>query len=90
MTVRAVGLISSATQAKQLLASGEIAQVALGRAFLDDPRWGWHAAAELGETIEYPYPYKRCHQSIWPGSKHFRAGEAYHDRDRFLPRGLGS
>jgi 2,4-dienoyl-CoA reductase-like NADH-dependent reductase (Old Yellow Enzyme family) len=90
MTVRAVGLISSASQAEQLLASGEIAQVALGRAFLDDPRWGWHAAAELGEAIEYPNQYTRCHQSLWPGSKHFRGGEAYHNTNRFLPRGLGS
>jgi 2,4-dienoyl-CoA reductase-like NADH-dependent reductase (Old Yellow Enzyme family) len=26
--------------------------VALGRAFLADPRWGWRAAAALGEQIQ--------------------------------------
>ena len=30
---------------------GQADQVALARAMLYDPRWGWHAAVELGATI---------------------------------------
>jgi 2,4-dienoyl-CoA reductase-like NADH-dependent reductase (Old Yellow Enzyme family) len=90
MPVRAVGLISAAAQAEAIVASGQADMVALARAFLDDPRWGWHAAAELGATIRYPQQYERCHPSLWPGSRHFVAGDAYHRTDRFMPRGLGS
>jgi 2,4-dienoyl-CoA reductase-like NADH-dependent reductase (Old Yellow Enzyme family) len=90
LPVRAVGLISRAKQAEEIVASGQADMVALARAFLDDPRWGWHAAAELGATIAYPRQYERCHHSLWPGSKHFVAGDAYYQTARFLPRGLGS
>jgi 2,4-dienoyl-CoA reductase-like NADH-dependent reductase (Old Yellow Enzyme family) len=90
LPVRAVGLISDPLQAEQIVASGEADMVALARAFLDDPRWAWHAAATLGASIAYPKEYERCHPAIWPGSKHFSPGDAYLKADRFMPRGLGS
>jgi 2,4-dienoyl-CoA reductase-like NADH-dependent reductase (Old Yellow Enzyme family) len=90
LPVRAVGLISDPHQAEQIVASGEADMVALARAFLDDPRWAWHAAATLGATIAYPREYERCHPGLWPGSKHFAPGDAYLKADRFMPRGLGS
>jgi 2,4-dienoyl-CoA reductase-like NADH-dependent reductase (Old Yellow Enzyme family) len=90
MAVRTVGLISDACQADEIVASGQADLVALGRAFLDDPRWAWHAAAELGARIPYPKQYERCHQSLWPGHKSFVPGDAYLHTGRFLPRGLGS
>ena len=90
MAVRAVGLISSPAQAEGIVASGQADMVALARAFLDDPRWAWHAAAELGATIAYPKQYERCHHALWPGSKYFVASDAYFQPDRFMPRGLGS
>jgi NADPH2 dehydrogenase len=34
--------------------------VALARAMLYDPRWGWHAAAELGGHVEAPPAYWRA------------------------------
>ena len=43
----AVGLITEAKQAEDIVASGKADMVALARAMLYDPRWGWHAAAEL-------------------------------------------
>lgn len=52
--VIAVGLITAATQAEAILAEGQADLVALGRGFLWDPRWGWHAAAELGATVSAP------------------------------------
>lgn len=90
MAVRTVGLISDARQAEEIVASGQADMVALARAFLDDPRWGWHAAAELGVKVPYPPQYERCHHALWPGHKRFVPGEAYYQTARFLPRGLGS
>lgn len=57
MVTRAVGGISGAEQAESILASGKADQVAIGTAFLDDPRWAWHAARALGHQPEYPAPY---------------------------------
>ena len=48
---RAVGLITDPYQAQSIIADGKADMVALGRAFLADPRWGWRAAAAFGEPI---------------------------------------
>jgi 2,4-dienoyl-CoA reductase-like NADH-dependent reductase (Old Yellow Enzyme family) len=48
---RAVGLISDPEHANAIVAEGRADMVALARAFLADPRWGWRAAATLGEKI---------------------------------------
>jgi 2,4-dienoyl-CoA reductase-like NADH-dependent reductase (Old Yellow Enzyme family) len=62
----AVGLITDAQQAEQLLAQGQADQVALARAMLYDPRWGWHAAVELGATInDAPPSYWRAHSELF-------------------------
>jgi NADPH2 dehydrogenase len=37
--------------------------VALARGMLYDPRWGWHAAAELGGQVEAPPQYWRSQPS---------------------------
>jgi 2,4-dienoyl-CoA reductase-like NADH-dependent reductase (Old Yellow Enzyme family) len=52
---RAVGLIDDPKQAEAILAEGRADMVALARAFLADPRWGWRAAATFSETI-HPAP----------------------------------
>src|SRR5262245_7900989 len=41
---RAVGLIVEPAQAETIVATGQADLVALARAFLDNPRWAWHAA----------------------------------------------
>jgi NADPH2 dehydrogenase len=56
----AVGLITQAKQAEDIIASGKADMVALARAMLYDPRWGWHAAAELGGHVEAPPAYWRA------------------------------
>jgi hypothetical protein len=43
--------------------------VALARGFLDDPRWGWHAAAALAANAVYPPQYRRARPEHWPGPK---------------------
>jgi NADPH2 dehydrogenase len=37
--------------------------VALARGMLYDPRWGWHAAAELGGQVAAPPQYWRSQPS---------------------------
>jgi NADPH2 dehydrogenase len=63
VTTIAVGLITEAKQAEDILASGKADMVTLARAMLYDPRWGWHAAAELGGQVEAPPQYWRSQPS---------------------------
>ncbi|GGC76033.1 NADH:flavin oxidoreductase/NADH oxidase [Undibacterium terreum] len=60
LPVIAVGLITEARQAEEIIASGQADMVALARAMLYDPRWTWHAAAELGASVHAPAPYWRA------------------------------
>jgi 2,4-dienoyl-CoA reductase-like NADH-dependent reductase (Old Yellow Enzyme family) len=55
----AVGLITEAQQAEEIIASGRAHLVALARAMLYDPRWPWHAAAQLHASVEVPPQYWR-------------------------------
>lgn len=66
---RAVGLIVDAEQAEQIIASGQADMVAMARAFLDNPRWVWHAAERLGASVAYPPQYDRLKRTMWPGAK---------------------
>ena len=54
-----VGLITEPQQAEHILRSGQADMVALARAMLYDPRWPWHAAAELGAQVAAPPQYWR-------------------------------
>ena len=63
VTTMAVGLITEAQQAEDIVASGKADMVALARAMLYDPRWGWHAAAELGGHVDAPPQYWRSQPS---------------------------
>ncbi len=58
--VIAVGLITEPKQAEAVLHSQQADAVALARGMLYDPRWPWHAAAELGEKVQAPPQYWRC------------------------------
>jgi len=55
----AVGLITEPQQAEAVVAQGEADFVALARGMLYDPRWPWHAAAELGAQVSVPAQYWR-------------------------------
>ena len=59
MTTIAVGLITEARQAEAIVNEGSADLVALARGMLYDPRWPWHAAAELGAQISAPPQYWR-------------------------------
>ena len=55
----AVGLITEARHAESVLADGQADMVSLARGILYDPRWPWHAAAELGASVAAPKQYWR-------------------------------
>jgi 2,4-dienoyl-CoA reductase-like NADH-dependent reductase (Old Yellow Enzyme family) len=57
--VIAVGLITEPAQAEAILAAGDADAIAIARAALFDPRWPWHAAAELGAQVVGPKQYWR-------------------------------
>jgi 2,4-dienoyl-CoA reductase-like NADH-dependent reductase (Old Yellow Enzyme family) len=67
----AVGLITEAAQAEAIISGGEADAVSLARAMLYDPRWPWHAAAELGDHVFAPKQYWRCqprqHKDLFDG-----------------------
>jgi 2,4-dienoyl-CoA reductase-like NADH-dependent reductase (Old Yellow Enzyme family) len=59
MPVVTVGLITGAEQAEAIVATGDADMIALARTILYDPRWPWHAAAELGAQVRAPKQYLR-------------------------------
>jgi 2,4-dienoyl-CoA reductase-like NADH-dependent reductase (Old Yellow Enzyme family) len=60
MATGAVGLITSAQQAEQTVATGQADVVFLARAMLRDPYWPLHAAQALNAEIAWPVQYERA------------------------------
>ncbi|HEX6321309.1 MAG TPA: NADH:flavin oxidoreductase/NADH oxidase [Burkholderiales bacterium] len=69
LKVRAVGMIADPAHAESILAEGKADMVAMARAFLDNPRWVWHAAERYGLKLDYPPQYARSRYDQWPGSR---------------------
>lgn len=67
LPTQAVGLIVDPHDAEAILTEGHADMIAVARAVLDDPRWGWHAAEALGATVERPVQYARVSPKNWPG-----------------------
>ena len=59
LPVIAVGMITDPEQAETIIAAGDADFVALARGMLYDPRWPWHAAAQLGGQVRAPNQYQR-------------------------------
>jgi len=59
LTTIAVGLITEPKQAEDILQEGKADAISLARAMLYNPRWPWHAAAELGARVHAPKQYWR-------------------------------
>lgn len=59
MPVVAVGMITEFAQAEAIVGTGDADLVALARGVLFDPRWPWHAAAQLGGRVKAPPQYQR-------------------------------
>jgi 2,4-dienoyl-CoA reductase-like NADH-dependent reductase (Old Yellow Enzyme family) len=68
IAVQAVGMIVDPHQAEAIVADGHADYVAIARAFLDDPRWAWHAADALGADVACPPQYRRARPDQWPAA----------------------
>jgi len=67
----AVGMITDPEQAEAILAEGQADLIAVARAFLDDPHWGWHAAYKLSAEVALPPQYQRVGLKSWdPAKRH--------------------
>ena len=67
IATRTVGLIVMPKQADEVIAEGKADMVALARAVLDNPHWGWYAAQVLGAETKRPPQYLRAASKLWPG-----------------------
>ena len=56
----AVGIITEAHQAEEILQKGQADLIFMAREFLRDPYWPLHAAKILGEDIPWPKQYERA------------------------------
>jgi NADPH2 dehydrogenase len=68
IATRVVGLIVTPKQAAAVVDEGKADMVAMARAILDDPRWGWHAAQALGAEVARAPQYARAAPKLWPGA----------------------
>ena len=68
IVVRTAGLIAEPRQAEEIVARQGVDQIAIARAQIDDPRWGWHAAEKLGHKLELPPQMRRVSVGTWPGA----------------------
>ncbi len=60
LTTLAVGLITEPQQAEAILQRGDADLIAVARAFLYQPRWGWQAAAGLQGQVQAQPAYWRA------------------------------
>lgn len=65
LTTMSVGMITKPRQAEEIIATGKADLIAIARGAMDDPRWAWHAARELGGSAPYPPNYQRCTPAVW-------------------------
>ena len=60
-----VGMITKPAQAEEIISSGKADLIMIARAAMDDPRWAWHAARELGGETPHAPNYVRCSPAVW-------------------------
>jgi 2,4-dienoyl-CoA reductase-like NADH-dependent reductase (Old Yellow Enzyme family) len=60
MPTGAVGMITDAAQAETILMNGDADLIFMARELLRDPYFPLHAAAALGEDVEWPVQYRRA------------------------------
>jgi 2,4-dienoyl-CoA reductase-like NADH-dependent reductase (Old Yellow Enzyme family) len=69
IATRAVGMIFTGKQANAIVADGQADMVAVGRGYIDDPRWAWHAGDELGVIAPFPPQADRVRSPGWIKAK---------------------
>ncbi len=69
IATRAVGMIFTGRQAEAIVAKGEADMVAVGRGYIDDPRWAWHAGDELGVAAPFASQAHTARNPNWIKAK---------------------
>jgi 2,4-dienoyl-CoA reductase-like NADH-dependent reductase (Old Yellow Enzyme family) len=69
----AAGIIDEPAFAESVLANGSADLIAIGRGMTYNPRWAWHAAAQMGARAHFPKQYARSHPSMRHGD-HYKMG----------------
>jgi 2,4-dienoyl-CoA reductase-like NADH-dependent reductase (Old Yellow Enzyme family) len=62
-------MIFTGRQADAIIADDKADMVAVGRGYIDDPRWAWHAGDELGVIAPYAVQTDRVRNPNWIKSK---------------------
>ena len=66
LITRAVGLITTPYEAENVLQEGKADLISIGRGFLYNPKWTWHAAKALGVDLPYDRQYISVTPGYWP------------------------
>jgi len=66
---RAVGMIFTGAQGEAIIAEGQADMVAVGRGYIDDPRWAWHAGDDLGARAPFASQAHTARNPNWIKSK---------------------
>lgn len=64
--VAGVGMLYEPEFVNSIVEADRVDAVSLARAFLYDPRWAYHAAAQLQDELAYPLQYERSSPALWP------------------------
>lgn len=64
--VAGVGMLFDPHYANSIIESDKVDAVSLARAFLFNPKWAYHAAHVLQESMDYPPQYQRSSPDLWP------------------------
>jgi 2,4-dienoyl-CoA reductase-like NADH-dependent reductase (Old Yellow Enzyme family) len=66
---RAVGMIFTGAQAETIVVEGQADMVAVGRGYIDDPRWAWHAGDALGSPTAFAAQASTARSPNWIKNK---------------------
>jgi NADPH2 dehydrogenase len=66
VVTRAVGLITTPFEAEDILQQGKADLIAIGRGFLYNPRWVWHAMHALRVEPQWSKHYISLNGRMWP------------------------
>jgi 2,4-dienoyl-CoA reductase-like NADH-dependent reductase (Old Yellow Enzyme family) len=69
IATRAVGMIFTGAQAEAIITEGQADMVAVGRGYIDDPRWAWHAGDGLGVLAPFALPTHTARNPNWIKNK---------------------
>ena len=62
-------MIFTAAQADEIVTEARADMVAVGRGYIDDPRWAWHAGDELDVVAPFAAPVHTARDPNWIRNK---------------------